>query len=174
MSDSAAQLSDPAGSAPAPSGAAGGDWASFKWRHTHKLDGQKRVAFPAIWRPKDPLIEFTLILWPHHHSGRKHGFILGMVPERFRQLQDKLAAGGLGDDRTGTLRRAIFYNCTSMRLDPAGRLCLPADMADAIGLQKEVLFAGGGADFEIWDPATFLRCEQADAATAAEAFKLLK
>ena len=45
MSDSAAQMSDPA-EGPAPSGGDGRGLASFKWRHTHKLDGQKRVAFP--------------------------------------------------------------------------------------------------------------------------------
>ena len=173
MPDPVTKSGDPSPGVPVSSPTPGVDRTSFTWRHTHKLDAQKRVAFPAIWRPKDPECEFTLTLWPHLHSGRKHGFILGMLPERFRKLEDKLAAGGLGDDRTGTLRRAIFANCTSMRLDPAGRLCLPADMADAIGLQKEVLFAGGGADFEIWDPTTYQRCEQAEAATAAEAYKLL-
>lgn len=173
MSDPVTSGSDPSQGAPVSSVAPDANWTSFTWRHSHKLDGQKRVAFPAGWRPKDPMIEFTLILWPHLRSGRKHGFILGMLPERFRRLQDKLAAGGLGDERTGTLRRAIFPNCTSMRLDPAGRLCLPADMADAIGLQKEVLFAGGGADFEIWDPATYERCQEAEAETAADAYKLL-
>ena len=71
------------------------------------------------------------------------------------------------------LRRAIFTNAISLKLDPAGRLCLPADMADALNLQKEVLFAGGGADFEVWNPETFARCQAAEAPLAAEAYKLL-
>ncbi|MBX3733845.1 MAG: hypothetical protein KF791_14785 [Verrucomicrobiae bacterium] len=155
------------------SAGAGVSWTSFTWRHTHKLDGQKRVAFPAAWKPRDPEVEFTLLLWPHPHAERKYGYILGLLPDRFRKLQEKLAEGGLANHRTGALKRAIFPNCAAMRLDPAGRLCLPADMADAVGLQKEVLFSGVGADFEIWDPATFHRCQQAESPIADEAFNLL-
>jgi DNA-binding transcriptional regulator/RsmH inhibitor MraZ len=172
MSELADSSGAPVGGPTSP-GTPDADWTSFTWRHTHKLDPQKRVAFPADWRPSDPNCKIMLVLWPHPHAERKHGFILGMLPPRYRQLQTKLAAGSLGDDRTGALRRAIFTNAVALKLDPAGRLCLPADMADSIGLQKEVFFAGGGADFEVWDPATFARCQTAEAPLAAEAYKLL-
>lgn len=174
MSDSATNQGAGAGPGGVPgSGGPGLEWNSFTWHHTHKLDGQKRVAFPAPWRPKDSSVEFMLILWPHPAAGRKHAFILGMVPERFRRLQDKLASGAYGDDRNWALKRRLFSNSIAMSLDPAGRLCLPPDMADAIGLQKDVFFSGGGADFEVWDPETFRRCEQAEETLATEGLRTL-
>jgi DNA-binding transcriptional regulator/RsmH inhibitor MraZ len=155
------------------SGAVGGSVPSFTWRHAHKLDGQKRVTFPSDWRPGSPEVCFTLVLWPHPHSGRKFGFINGLTPQRFQALQAKLDQAGQGDQKAGALRRAIFANSISLPLDPAGRLCVPPRMADEIGLTKDVLFVGAGGEFQIWDPATFQKCTDAEAALAADAYNLI-
>lgn len=171
MSELATSGSVPGGTGGAAAPVVDADEVCFTWHHTHKLDTQKRVAFPADWRPQDPNCKIMLILWPHPNAGRKHGYIFGMLPERFRELKRDLASGGLGDEETGVLRRAIFHNTLALKLDPAGRLCLPVEMAEAIGLTKEVYFVGGGADFEIWDPATFAKCADAEAPTVTEAMK---
>lgn len=146
---------------------------AFTWQYTYKLDAQKRVAFPAEWRPADPGTLFTLVLWPHKGAGRNHAYVYGLTQRRFHDLLSKLEKAGMGDARAGALRRAIFGNSTTMALDPSGRLVLPARMADAIGLQKEVLFVGTGADFEIWDPELYEKCTQAEADLAADAYNQL-
>ncbi|HRI15999.1 MAG TPA: hypothetical protein PLX89_23625 [Verrucomicrobiota bacterium] len=147
--------------------------APFTWQYTYKLDPQKRVAFPSEWRPTDPQILFTLVLWPHAGAERKFGYINGLSQRRFQELLAKLEKSGLGDARAGALRRAIFGNSHTLPLDVAGRLVLPARMAEAIGLQKEVLFVGAGAEFQIWDPDLYEKCTAAEAPLAADAYTQL-
>jgi len=137
---------------------------AFTWQYTYKLDAQKRVAFPNEWRPADPRTLFTLILWPHRAAGRNHAYVYGLSQRRFQDLLAKLEKA---------LRRAIFGNSTTMPLDASGRLVLPVRMADAIGLQKEVLFVGTGADFEIWDPSLHEICTRAESDLAADAYTQL-
>lgn len=147
-----------------------GSHPAFTWQYVYKLDAQKRVAFPSEWRPTDPQTLFTLVLWPHQGSGRNYAYVYGLTQRRFHELRAKLEKTGMGDTRAGALRRAIFGNSTTIPLDPSGRLVLPVRMADAVGLQKEVLFVGTGADFEIWDPALYEKCTQADAGVTADAY----
>ena len=146
---------------------------AFTWQYTYKLDAQKRVAFPNEWRPADPKTLFTLVLWPHRAAGRNHAYVYGLSQRRFQDLLSKLEKAGMGDARAGALRRAIFGNSTTMALDASGRLVLPVRMADAIGLQKEVLFVGTGADFEIWDPSLHEICTRAESDLAADAYTQL-
>jgi MraZ protein len=137
------------------------------------LDPQKRVSFPSEWRPSEPKVLYTLVLWPHVAAERKFGYINGLTQRRFQELLAKLERSGLGDQRAGALRRAIFGNSTTLPLDVAGRLVLPSRMAEAIGLQREVLFVGVGADFQIWDPDLYEKCTTAEAALAADAYTQL-
>lgn len=150
-----------------------GGLPAFTWQYTYKLDSQKRVAFPSEWRPADPKTLFTLVLWPHQGAGRNHAYVYGLSQRRFQELLAKLEKAGMGDARAGALRRAIFGNSTTMPLDASGRLVLPVRMADAIGLNKEVLFVGTGADFEIWDPGLYEKCTLSEAALAADAYTTL-
>ncbi len=150
-----------------------GGLPAFTWQYTYRLDAQKRVAFPSEWRPADAKTLFTLVLWPHKGAGRNHAYVYGLSQRRFQELLAKLEKAGMGDARAGALRRAIFGNSATMPLDPSGRLVLPVRMADAIGLQKEVLYVGTGADFEIWDPGLYEKCTQAEAELAADAYTQL-
>lgn len=151
------------------SGAQEGEENTYLWRHQHKLDAQKRVSFPAEWRPADPNLSFTLLLWPHPHAGRKFAFIKGLPNQRFRQLVAKVDPGTQGDNVANAMRRRLFGNSVMVKLDPAGRLCLPPQMAADANLSKDVIFSGAGGEFEIWDPELYEKCTGAEEKEATEA-----
>lgn len=150
----------------------------FTWNFDHKLDGQKRVQFPASWRlpnPEAAEARYTLVLWPHPHlqPEREFGFIMGLTPKQFEAMLAKMEVEGLGNRQAAALRRRIFHNSFDLAIDPAGRLCLPPKMAAQVGLDKDAHFVGAGGHFEIWDPATFEKCTKADDGIAAEAYERL-
>jgi division/cell wall cluster transcriptional repressor MraZ len=149
----------------------------FTWNFDHKMDGQKRVQFPAVWRPQGEASEarYTLVLWPHPHvqPEKEFAFIMGLTPKQFEAMLAKMEANGLGNRSVAALRRKIFHNSFELSLDPAGRLCLPPKMAAQVGLDKDVHFVGAGGHFEIWEPSLFEKCTKADDNLAAEAYETL-
>jgi MraZ protein len=147
----------------------------FTWNFDHKMDGQKRVQFPAVWRPSEAEPRYTLVLWPHPHlqPEREFACIMGLTPKQFEAMQEKMESNGLGNRQVAALRRKIFHNSFELTLDPAGRLCLPPKMAAQIGLDKDVHFVGAGGHFELWDPELFEKCSKADEALAAAAYETL-
>ncbi len=146
------------------------DEPEFTWRFTHKLDTQSRVQMPADWRPGDPNFVFMMCIWPHRPSGRKKACIKGFTQRVYRDLIRKVDSMRLGDPEADALRRALFEDAVKLKLDSAGRLCLPAEMVAEVGLGKEAFFVGGGTQFEIWHKETYEECRRTEAALSDNAF----
>ena len=146
------------------------DEPEFTWRFTHKLDTQARVQMPSDWRPTDPNFVFMLCIWPHQPSGRKKACIKGFTQRVYRDLVRKVDAMRLGDPEADALRRALFEDAVKLKLDGAGRLCLPAEMVSEVGLGKEAYFMGLGTQFEIWNKEVLDDCRKTDAALSTNAF----
>ncbi len=145
----------------------------FTWNFDHKLDGQKRVQFPANWRPQDPETKYMLVMMPHSHmqSEREFAYVMGLTRRQFEAMLERMDRQNLGNRQAGAVRRKLFHNTFELSVDPAGRLCLPPKMAAQTGLDKEAHFVGAGTHFEIWDPAIFEKCTKADDALAAEGYE---
>lgn len=137
-----------------------------------KLDTQKRAQFPVPWRPADPGTTFMLVLWPHDKvkPEKEFGFIKGLTMRQFDVMMDKLEAKRAGGKDVGAARRKIYGNASEITVDPAGRLCLPPKFAAKIGLGTEARFVGAGSHFEIWDPAIFKTCTEAESDLADEGY----
>lgn len=148
----------------------------FTWNFEHRLDPQKRVQFPAVWRTSEAMSRFMLILWPHPHlkGQREFAFIKGVLPSKFKSLVEQMASRPVGDDDASAIRRRLFHTSLQVDLDPAGRLCLPPRMASEVGLSKDVFFVGNGDHFELWNRPIFDQCALADKDVAIEAYKSLK
>ena len=143
---------------------------SFTWHFERQLDGQCRVPCPAEWRPSDPNFAFMLVIWPHRETKREAAYIKGLTQQKYRELQAKVAAMPLGSPTTEALRRAVFRNAIKLKLDQAGRFCLPKEMCELVGLKKEVYFDGNGDQFGIWNPAQYEECVSAEKHLAADAY----
>src|SRR5581483_7380503 len=89
----------------------------------HGVDEKRRVQIPAKWRPSEPDAELTLILWPNGSQPQSHLMVL--PPAEMKALADKIRAMPVADPKASALRRILGSKSASVKLDKAGRICLP-------------------------------------------------
>jgi MraZ protein len=143
----------------------------FNSVYRHGVDEKRRIQVPAMWRPSEPGVQFTLIVWPQRTEGP---CLRVLPPKEMSELMASLDAMP-NDDRNKTiLKRIIGAESTQVILDKAGRICVPEEMARAAGIDEEATLVGLLDRFEIWDPARYEKVKAADAVMAAEAFKLME
>lgn len=133
------------------------------------VDDKRRVQVPAKWRPSQPEVEFTVILWP---TGTE-SCLLVLPPAKMVTLAQKIESMPFADPQAQSLRRLLGSNSASVTLDKAGRICLPENLAKAVGIEvdKEALLVGLLDRFEIWNPDRYERATAVDAVLLPEALK---
>ena len=137
----------------------------------HGVDEKRRIQIPSKWRPSQPDVEFTLILWPN--GGQSDANLLVLPPVEMNALVEKLRAMSFADPKASALRRILGRNSASVTLDKAGRICLPENMAKAVGIESEAVLVGLVDRFEIWNPERYETVNAVDSALSTEAFKLI-
>ena len=137
--------------------------------YTHGVDEKRRVQIPAKWRPAQPGIEFTLILWPHSASGT---FLSVLPPKQMAQLVRDIETMPNGDEKTRR-KRLIGRDSEQVALDKTGRICLPEKMAKEAGIGNEAVLVGLLDRFEIWNPERYEKVKSADDLMAPDALKLV-
>lgn len=138
--------------------------------YRHGVDEKRRVQIPAMWRPSEGSIEFTLILWPQSNEGP---CLRVLPPQEMADLMRDIDAMPNGDKKTA-LKRVIGGASVQVAVDKGGRICIPDDMARGSGIKDEAVLVGLLDRFEIWNPERFDRVKAADAVLAQEAFKLME
>ena len=144
---------------------------NFHGNFRHGIDKSRRVMIPAKWRPSDPDVVFTVLLWPISVEE----FLLVLPPERWQVMLDKLKMKSLHDKRVATLERVIGATSAPLSLDKVGRFCLPDHLAKPAAIENEAEFVGRLDKFEIWSPKRFQAGVSEDkslAATVAEEIEL--
>ena len=120
--------------------------------YKHGVDGKRRVQIPAKWRPTQPDVEFTLIVWPKS----AHGTCLRVLPpEQMSKLMADINAMSNDDPNKAVLKQFIGRESAQVALDEAGRICLPEEMAKAAGIKKAAVLVGLLDRFEIWNPGRY-------------------
>ena len=137
--------------------------------YRHGLDDKRRLQIPAKWRPTQPNVEFTLVLWPQ--NGVQDACLLVLPPDEWLALVQKLKALPFGDPQAEVLRRIIGRKSDRVVLDKAGRICLPDGMAKAAGIENEAILLGLVDRFEIWNPERFETITAGDEQRTAEVFR---
>ena len=124
-----------------PENAHTADTPVFMRDYRNTVDAQWRVTVPATWRFAERAELFIRIKGDH----------LVVMPrsevERFRAWANALK----GTDRTAAL--AQWGRTTDQtKMDSAGRITLPAEWAQEVGLQKnsKVVLVGATENFQIW------------------------
>jgi DNA-binding transcriptional regulator/RsmH inhibitor MraZ len=120
----------------------------FTGEHPRTLDVGLRVILPKDWRSLK-ITEFFLI------SGSAESYIRVMP----RSEYDK-AVAAITDDKNLTPRERNIHlrelgKCVRVMLDSAGRLALPSELCDKIGVsakKPDVRLHGTVLNFEIWNP----------------------
>jgi MraZ protein len=124
--------------------------APFRGTYDHTLDAKKRLTVPARYRatladgvvlamPVD-LRPCVLVWRPQQYEDYALRAMADVPP-----LSSKLAK----------LERFFYGNSQETELDAAGRVMIPAFLADHASLRKDVLVVGAGNRMELWDKAAW-------------------
>ena len=141
----------------------------FSGRFRHGIDGSRRVMVPSKWRPKSGQTELAILPWP---LGEQQ-FLLVLPPTRWNILLDRLNEMSLSDEQAAVVERVIGGSSAHLKLDKAGRFCLPEELAAIAGLRKEAMLVGRLNKFEIWEPGRFEENNKGNEAVVAAAIKNL-
>ena len=135
----------------------------------HGVDEKRRVQIPARWRPSDPNVELTLIVWPKHAAGI---CLRVLPPKEMDELMAEIDALPSSDPDKPLLKRIIGSKSLQVTLDKAGRITLPDEMAKAaaIEINGEARLVGLLDRFEIWNPKRYEAVEVTDDARMMKAF----
>lgn len=137
----------------------------FTGEHPRSLDSALRVSLPKDWRSLQ-IEEFYLI------SGSAESYIKAMP----RQDYESKVAEILNDPDLDRLTknshlRSLGSQCQKVTLDNAGRITVPSDLCEEIGIsakEPNMVFVGAITGFEIWRPDTFKDWKRRQASTKAK------
>ncbi len=150
--------------------------ANFTSTYDHGVDEKRRVQVPAKWRPKEPGFEFTMIQWPKGVDGAIYLLVLppAQVQELLEEIKRMKREGEITADQATIFRRIVFGKAQTVKLDTAGRITLPEEMAKRAGIAVEstAVLVGTGERFEIWNQERYEAKQAEDEALEEEALKL--
>lgn len=131
----------------------------FRGKSTHKVDAKGRVSIPASFRRAlvdgDPDCKDgdnpQLIVVFNKKDGKCHE---GHSIRSMNRLDEMISEMEYDDERE-FLEDALATNSDYMTVDDNGRMILTPELRDAVGIKKEVVFAGKGDTFQIWAPDAY-------------------
>ena len=118
----------------------------FLGQFQHNLDDKGRLMIPARYR--DLLAAGAFIT---------QGFdkcLMVMTDDYFKQVYDRINTMNLADPTARMLRRLILSNAYPVDVDKVGRVLVPQNLRQFLGIESgELTVAGQGDYFEVWTPA---------------------
>src|SRR5215475_14378450 len=98
--------------------------------YRHGVDEKRRVQIPAKWRPSESGVELTVVLWPKTKEGP---CLRVLPPQQMAALMNDIQTMPNSDPNKVVLKRFIGSESVQAPLDKSGRICLPEEMAKAVG-----------------------------------------
>jgi MraZ protein len=118
----------------------------FLGQFPHNLDDKGRLMVPARYR--DLLAAGAFIT---------QGFdkcLMVMTDAYFQEVYERISNMNLADASARMLRRLILANAYPVELDKVGRILIPQNLRQFLGVENgELTVAGQGEYFEVWAPA---------------------
>ena len=118
----------------------------FLGQYQHTLDDKGRLMVPARYR--DLLAAGAYIT---------QGFdkcLMVMTEEHFNEVYAILSGLNMADQSARMLRRLILSNAYQVEVDRVGRILVPQNLREFLGVASgELIVAGQGEYFEVWTPA---------------------
>ena len=118
----------------------------FLGQFQHNLDDKGRLMIPARYR--DLLAAGAFIT---------QGFdkcLMVMTDAYFKQVYERINNMNLADSTARMLRRLILSNAYPVEVDKVGRILVPQNLREFLGVASgELTVAGQGEYFEVWTPA---------------------
>lgn len=136
----------------------------------HGVDEKRRVQIPARWCPAKA-VEFTLVVWPKHQAGT---CLRVLPPEPMVKLLQQIEAMAPNDPNKGLLKRSIGSQSVQVKLDNAGRICIPEGLAGAAEITDKAVLVGLLDRFELWNPARYEKVRAVDAILGVRAYDMME
>jgi MraZ protein len=117
----------------------------FSGEFCHALDGKNRITIPARWRRGDS-DEFFLM------TDRTGRFLRAMPTAEFEAVGEKINSNPAitPKDRAVFLRQ-FYSRSRHVVADKQGRLLVPEDFCEPLGLRGEIYLVGAHTSFELWN-----------------------
>ena len=125
----------------------------------HSIDEKNRITIPSRWR-RDGAEDFILL------PEATHQFLLVMSPKEFA----KMGSIAETNQNVSARDRRVFLRQLHSRAqhavaDRQGRLVLPIDLWQGLGLKGEVALVGNRGRFEIWNLQRWKQAHEEETAT---------
>jgi MraZ protein len=118
----------------------------FLGQFQHNLDDKGRLMIPARYRE---LLAAGAVI--------TQGFdkcLMVMTDVYFKQVYDRINGMNPTDSTARLLRRLILSNAYPVEADKVGRVLVPQNLRQFLGIESgELTVAGQGDYFEVWSPA---------------------
>jgi MraZ protein len=133
----------------------------------HTLDEKGRVSLPIKFREiLSAKGDTRLVLTGNVDPG---GSCLVAYPiQEWQAFQDRIAALPQFDEAVIRLKRLHIAGASEILPDKQGRILIPPLLREYAGLEGPVVFAGLGANIEIWDRARWEEARRSAKASLAE------
>jgi division/cell wall cluster transcriptional repressor MraZ len=85
-----------------------------------------------------------------------------LPPSQWTKLLEEIKSMPPDHEQKPILQRLVGRHSIEVRLDTAGRITIPEDMAAAADITGEVVLAGSLRHFELWSPGRYALMEEKD------------
>lgn len=127
----------------------------------HTLDEKGRVAIPKDFRE---LLgsQSNIQVYVTPSVGRPPKSLDVYPVDEWEALADRIRARPQLDDDTEFLKRRYLGKARKLALDSQGRIVIPPDLRERIGLVKDAVFTGGLQKFLLWSHDAWQQQEMED------------
>lgn len=141
---------------------------SFRGEFTQRVDSKGRMSIPADFRrvledgdprhPENPLPRMVVLYGPH-----LNGFLQAYTIDSMAEIEADIQKLPRGSDKRKHASRMILGKSWETEVDKDGRIVLPKDRREQIGLSGEAVMVAMGDHFEIWNAGTYAVEAETDA-----------
>lgn len=115
----------------------------FVGQYRHSMDAKGRLIIPARYR--------ELLDGGGYITSGFDGNLLVFTRSEFETISQHIFQNSLTDSNARLLMRKFFSSSEMIGADKIGRILIPQHLRQAASLNGEVVIAGNGMHFEIWD-----------------------
>lgn len=123
----------------------------FVSTHETSLDAKGRVSVPASFRHALGG-GARVFLWPASDGSP---CLEGGGEELMLTYRQTLARMSPNDPARRAFMHAIFTRAADLKLDDTGRITIPKPLLAAVGIEKQMVFAGSLDRFHVWEPGRY-------------------
>ncbi|SMP22108.1 MraZ protein [Shimia sagamensis] len=132
----------------------------FRGESRNKVDGKGRMSIPAKFRR---VLEAGDPDWKSGenpnlvivYGGKTRDFLECFTVEAMNDVVARIMKMPRGSKKRLALSKLYLTQSLEVSVDETGRLVLPKEQRDKIGLESMAFFGGKGDTFEIWNPETY-------------------